>query len=242
MRVALDTGKEQCYLFTHGHFLEDLFKPVNYLIDPAHLEELEAFNNIWLEAFGYNLGHAGRLSDRVRALVRGYEKGEKEARQKVKEILSEVYHNLKRKLELRWPKTWLVRWGLNCLVEKIPLDKESGLLGASIDEKLKGNIAAYLEKYIVQRYRQGKAEEYHFPRDADIPAPFTFVFGHTHRPIRERKRADAKIVLQGKTYPLANTGGWLRTDGTGVGNGENAGVLVIDQTGARWETLEGKLR
>ena len=33
----------------------------------------------------------------------------------------------------------------------------------------------------------------------------------------------------------------MRTDGTGKANGENAGVLVIDQEGVRWETLEGKL-
>jgi hypothetical protein len=38
-----------------------------------------------------------------------------------------------------------------------------------------------------------------------------------------------------------NTGGWLRTDGTKAENGENAGVLVVDKEGARWETLEGKL-
>jgi len=192
---------------------------VNYLIDPAHLEELEAFNNIWLEAFGYHLGHAGRLSEKVTALVRGYEQGEKEARRNIKEILKEVYHNLKRKLKLRRPKTWLVGCGLNCLVEKIPWEKESGLFGVSIDEKLKRNIAGYLDKYIVQRYRQGKAKEYHFHHDADIPTPLTFVYGHTHRPIREKERADAKIVLQGKTYPLGNTGGWLRTDGTGAANG-----------------------
>ena len=59
---VVDKDKEENYLFTHGHFLEDLFKPVNCLIDPARIDELEAFNNVWLEAFDYHLGHAGRLS------------------------------------------------------------------------------------------------------------------------------------------------------------------------------------
>jgi hypothetical protein len=33
----------------YQHFLEDLFKLVNYIIQPAYLEELEAFNNFWLK-------------------------------------------------------------------------------------------------------------------------------------------------------------------------------------------------
>ena len=110
-----------------------------------------------------------------------------------------------------------------------------------IDEKLKKIIADYIENYIVERYRKGKAEDYHFPSDSDIPTPFTFIFGHTHRPVRGEAVKDAEVHVQGKTYPLVNTGGWLRTDGTKAENGENAGVLVVDKEGARWETLEGKL-
>ncbi len=52
---------------------------------------------------------------------------------------------------------------------------------------------------------------------------------------------EAKVVIEGKTYPLANNGGWLRTDGTEEANGENAGILGIDGAGIRWETLEGKI-
>lgn len=241
VRIALDSGDEQYYLFTHGHFLEEMFRPINFLIEPAHLEDLEAFNNLWLEALDYHLGHAGRLSDRVKELVRGFKMGGKKAKQEVRKLRDIVYSILKKRLKLKWPITWLVKWGLNFIVKKIPLESKSGLFKAPIDEKLKKSIADYIEKYIVERYRKGKAKDYHFPKDADIPTPFTFVFGHTHRPVRGEAVKEAKVTIKGKTYPLVNTGGWLRTDGTKVANGENAGVLVVDKDGIRWKTLEGKL-
>lgn len=244
-KIFSENGKEHYYLFTHGHFLEELFRPVNFLIDPARLEELEAFNNIWLEACDYHLGQAGRLSDRARDLVSRYEKGGTEAKEEVKKILNEVFENLKKKLRLGWPKTWLLGWiksYLGSLLKKMPLEPKSGLFGVSIDEKLKADIAEYIEKYVLHRYRRGKAKEYRFPSDKDIPTPFTFVFGHTHRPVKKGRKQGTEIVIQGKSYPLANTGGWLRTDGTGAANGENAGVLVIDHDGARWESLEGELQ
>ena len=39
-----------------------------------------------------------------------------------------------------------------------------------------------------------------------------------------------------------NSGGWLVTDGKNKGDGECAGIVVIDEKGARWESLEGKLK
>lgn len=241
----VDKNRDKYYLFTHGHFLEDLFKPVDYLIESAHIEELEAFNNFWLETFDYHFGHAGRLSDTVRTLVQSYEKGGKEAKKNVKEVLHRIYLNLKKKLKLCWFKAWLVRLGMKYLMKKIPpphVDRKSSLRNVpSIDEKLKESIVGYIKTYILDRYRKGKAKEYHFPVDENIPTPFTFVFGHTHRPIRGEDIKKAEVIVMNEKYPLANTGGWLRTDGTGKANGENAGVLVIDQAGVRWETLEGKL-
>jgi hypothetical protein len=219
-----------------------MFRPVNFIIDPAHQEELEAFNNMWLEACDYDLGHAGRLSDEARDLVSRYEKGEKEAKEKIAELVGSIFSNLQKKLKLKWPKTWLLgmlKSALKSLIKEVPLEKKSGLFKASLDEKLRDSIKDYIEKYILHRYRQGKAAEYHFPSDADIPTPFTFVFGHTHRPFKSE--GGANVLVQGKTYPLANTGGWLQTDSTGGANGVNAGVLVIDQRGVRWETLEGNL-
>lgn len=241
-KITSSDGKEHYYLFTHGHFLEDMFKPVNYLIEPARIDELEAFNNLWLEAVDYDLGHAGRLSERVRQLVSDYNKGGKGARETIKKIRNELYKNLKEKLKLKWPKTWLLKWILCLFSNNIPLEeKKSGLFKVAINEKLKESIVDYIRKYILQRYVKGKKMEYHLRVDEDIPTPFTFVFGHTHRPVRGDAVKEAKVVIDGENYPLANTGGWLRTDGTGAANGENAGVLVIDEAGVRWETLEGKL-
>jgi UDP-2,3-diacylglucosamine pyrophosphatase LpxH len=242
--IKVSTNKEQWryYLFTHGHFLEDMFTPVNYLIEPARLDELEAFNNIWIEAFDYDFGRSGRLMDRVQDLVKKVERGDKEAKQEIKKILDEIYLNCVKKLKLSWSRKlglYLIKSLVGSLVKEIPLEKRSGLFRAAIDESLRAKIEDYIKKYITERYRKGMATKYNFPSDQDIPIPFTFVFGHTHRPAAEENQESIKI--DDAIFPLANTGGWLRIDGTGAANGENAGILVIDRKGARWESLKGNL-
>ncbi len=227
------------YLFTHGHFLEDFFKPVNYLIQPHHLEELEAFNNLWLEAFDYHIGHAGRLSERARKLEQAYQKGEKEAKKTMLETLDLVCDNLNQTLKLKWWHSCLIKFGLRFVVKRIPIRDNSKLFRNPIDEKLKESIVEYIKMYLVQRYIKGKRREYGIPSNKNIPTPFTFVFGHTHRPVKDNDSENNKVKVLGKEYPLANTGGWLRTDGKG--HGDNAGILVIDESGTRWESLEGEL-
>ena len=71
--------------------------------------------------------------------------------------------------------------------------------------------------------------------------PFTFVFGHTHIPIEDEDMEESRAIVDGKAYPLLNTGGWLRTDSPGTEGGKHAGVLAIDKTGAAWRSLAGQL-
>lgn len=242
IKVSADGEKKRHYLFTHGHFLEDLFTPINYIIEPARLDELEAFNNLWIEAFDYDFGRSGRLMDRVQDLVRKVEKGNKEAKQEIKGILNEVYLNCVKKLKLSGLKKavlCLAKSLVGSLVKEIPFEKRSGLFKAPIDEDLRAKIGEYIKKYITERYKKGMATKYNFPSDRDIPIPFTFVFGHTHRPAAEENQPPIKV--NDAIFPLANTGGWIRIDGTGAANGENAGVLVVDGRGTRWESLKGKL-
>ncbi len=243
INVPTETGRSRQYLFTHGHFLEDAFTPVNFLIEPARLDELEAFNNIWIEAIDYDFGRAGRLTERVLDLVKKLEAHNREARQEIKRFVDKVYLNLARRLQLSWPRKLglcLIKGIAGSYISRIPLERQSGLFGAPIDESLKARIKEYINKYIIERYRRGRASEYNFPSDEDIPLPFTFVFGHTHTPSADDSRAF--VTIDEATYPLANTGGWLRIDGTGAADGENAGLLLINQTGARWKSLKGRLQ
>jgi hypothetical protein len=223
-------------LFTHGHFLEDRFKPINCLIEPSHLEELEAFNNIWLEAFDYHLGHAGRLSERVLKLVENYEEGGSEAKKKVKEILYEIYSNLNKNLKLKKWQAWILKQSLNYAIKKVPLDRKSHLLGAALDSEMKKSIKTYINTYLLKRYQKDKAKDLHLLCEKNIPTPFTFVFAHTHRPFTEPGPVN-EIELNGLTFPLINTGGWVRKDECGTYKGENAGILVIDKLGHRWISM-----
>jgi hypothetical protein len=224
------------YLFTHGHFLEDRFKPINRLIEPSHLEELEAFNNIWLEAFDYHLGHAGRLSDRVLTLVENYEEGGSEAKKKVKEILYEIYINLHKNLKLKKWQAWILKQSINYALKKVPLERKSQLLGAPLNQELKENIKKYINTYLLKRYQKDKANDLHLLCDKNIPKPFIFVFAHTHKPFSEPS-PENEIELNGLTFPLINTGGWVRKDEFGTYKGENAGMLVLDKLGHRWISM-----
>jgi hypothetical protein len=241
VEIPTTNGKSQHYLLTHGHFLEDLYKPVDFLIESARLEELEAFNNLWLEVFNYHLGHAGRLSEKVKLIEEGFQLGGLKVRREVSQVLNEVYRNMRRKLKLKWPKTWLLRFSLRFLVNKIPLEKQSDLFGVAINDALKGQIRYYLKKYVLSRYRAGNAEKYHLPVDADIPTPFTFIFGHTHAPYCDVGPAQMVVKVLGKKYPIINTGGWLRIENQKEREGATAGVLQLNASGAQWHSLAGLL-
>jgi hypothetical protein len=241
--VPSDSGRSRHYFFTHGHFLEELFTPINFLIEPAHLDDLEAFNNVWIEAVSYDVGRSGRLAVKVQDLFENVEKGDKNARRELKQLLDRVYASAAERLRLSWPKRLGLRLIKNraaSLASRVLAERRSGLFRSPIDARLKSRVEAYLRKYIIERYRKTRAAEYHLPSDQDIPLPFTFIFGHTHTP--SAGESQAYITIHDEIYPLANTGGWLRIDGTGAADGENAGLLLIDQTGARWKSLKGSLR
>jgi hypothetical protein len=126
-------------------------------------------------------------------------------------------------------------------IKKISWNENSGLYKAAVDDKLIKSIEDYIGWYIVPRYQKGRSEDLDLPPHLDIPMPFTFVFGHTHIPIRNEEMEKSKAVVEGKVYPLLNTGGWLRTDGQGIEGGENAGILAIDRKGPSWRSLSGQL-
>ncbi len=222
--------------------MEKLFRPVNLIIEPARIDELEAFNNIWLEAFDYHLGQAGRLSETVKEIVKNYETGGPQAKETMQKVLKEILANMKRKMKLSWFKTLIFKICFKLTLKKIPTEKECGLYKAPLDDELKLNVKNYIHNYILKRYQKDKAEELHLKVAKDIPVPFTFVFGHTHRPLMKAEElAEAEIIIDKLTYPILNTGGWIRSDDE-TSNGEDAGVLVLNEKGAEWKSLAGQLR
>jgi hypothetical protein len=227
------------YFFTHGHFLEPLFKPVNFIIEPAHLEELEAFNNVWLEAFDYDMGHAGRMSQRLYMLENIWQEGGFRAQLIIRRLFMEIQKTLMEAMHLPWFKSLIVKWILQIIFKQVPvhiLNKKGELFQRPLDEKMKKRIEHYIDKYVINRYQKGKAREYYLPVDKDIPSPFTFMFGHSHKPTK----IPETIQVLGQEYRICNSGGWLRSD-SDQPNGINAGVQVIDRHGIRWEGLEGLL-
>jgi hypothetical protein len=241
VRIPSNDGSEKYYVFTHGHFLEDLFKPVNYIIQPAHLEELEAFNNFWLESFDYHIGHAGRLSNFVRKFIQSFQRWGTKDNPEMENMIDELFRQMKEKGYLSWLSAWVLKFFFMGKIRKISWNENSGLYRAAVDDKLIRSIEDYIGRYIIPRYQKERAKDFDLPADSDIPIPFTFVFGHTHIPIKDEDMEKSRAIIDGKVYPLLNTGGWLRTDGPGIEGGENAGVLKINSSGVSWRSLAGQL-
>ena len=239
IEVAGATGNNR-YFFTHGHFLESRFRPINALIKPNHLEELEAFNNIWLEFFDYHLGHAGRLTTAVLGVLKKYETSKRDAKKLIKQGFAYLYPQLKAKLG-RF-KAWLIKIAIKIGLRFFPVIPKNDVQGYALDSKLRKNIVEYLDNYVLGRYLKEKALELHLPCDKDIPVPFHFVFAHTHRPIVEPDNGKNVVTFEENPFPILNTGGWVRQDECGTYHGENAGILQIDANGYRWYSMDGKLK
>jgi 3',5'-cyclic AMP phosphodiesterase CpdA len=227
------------YFFTHGHFLESRFRPMNALLKPNHLEELEAFNNIWLEFFDYNLGHAGRLSNAVLSVVEKYEQANQDAKKLIKQGMSYLYPQLKAKLGCT--KAWLLKAAMKLGLRLFPAVPQNDVRGNPLDAKLEKNIIAYLNDYVIGRYTKAKALDLHLPCDTDIPVPFHFVFAHTHKPVTGKGDDMRSVIVDEQTYPVLNTGGWVRKDEDGTYKGENAGILQINQNGYFWMSMADRL-
>jgi UDP-2,3-diacylglucosamine pyrophosphatase LpxH len=219
---------ESWYLFFHGHFLEQAFTPLNIILKPGRLAELEAFNTLWLEALWYHVGQAGPLSDRVEEIYKSFKRGDKE---EMNRFINEIALALKRRLEAPWYVNLgidVFKWFVKVVLKHFyKPTRGAGLAGRELDKHQRERIADYIQRYVLQRY----TIELGFEKS--MPSPFTFVYGHTHRP-----HLGHQLTINDEIYPLANTGGWLRSDGD---DGSTAGILIIDEAGPRWMSLKGRI-
>lgn len=216
---------DRYYLFTHGHFLEDIFKPLIVVIEPGSLAELEAFNCLWLEAVWYHLGQAGRLSRLIEDFY-----NRTVSNKEYKDIMKSIFKYLVKRFNLNIIQQLFLRcglhFGLNFIRKKLDRTKGSLLRGQAINDDQKSKIKDYITSFILQRYSRERVKK-------PIPHPFSFIYGHTHRPF-----VNQSLEINGENYPLANTGGWLRNDGN---NGDNAGILIIEEAGHRWQSFKEQI-
>lgn len=219
---------EGWYLFFHGHFLEQAFTPINIILEPGRLAELEAFNTLWLEALWYHVGQAGPLSEQVEEIYESFKRGDDN---EMKGFIDEMARVLKRRIGAPWYVNLgidVFKWFVKVVLKHYyKPTRRAALAGRELDEHQRERIAYYIRRYVLQRY----VAELGFEKP--MPSPFTFVYGHTHRP-----HLGHRLTIDGQIYPLANTGGWLRSDGT---DGSTAGILIIEGAGARWVSMEGRI-
>lgn len=233
------------YYFTHGHYLEDVFKLIsNLFLKTDNLGELETFNMALIEGVWYHLGQAGRLSCLVRDFY--HKKMDERAikgklRQCVDYILSRIMPGWLKKCGAER----LLRGFLTCVVaknmikwlEKSESQEEllrkslsSGLRGKGVDDKDVG-VAHYIENVLLPL----------FPEDKGYPRPFTFIFGHTHTTtggVEEQKKVPVKVKEGGRiiNFPVENTGAWL------VEEKRDYGFFLLTASAARPEWVSVPIR
>ncbi len=213
--------KKRQYLFTHGHYLEDMFKATNLLLEPSSLAELESFNCLWLEGFWYHMGQSGRFAEFISQVLEELRNGTSKT---ASSIIVKTLNILEKKYRIFWLKIPLFKkliiWSIGKKLKNFNAKKRAHLAGSPFDEKQRLRIKDYIEKFILNRYtpKQGRKQ---------IPTPFTFVYGHTHR------HFDGESVwINGMRYDVVNTGGWFAREAQ-----DNAGMLIIDEKGHRWQNF-----
>jgi len=207
------------YFMTHGHFLDMAFRPVNLFLEPRDLSELEQFNSGWLEAIWYHLGQAGRWGNfaesfykRLSSLVSG--PGRLPSACRLAYLLIGIALRRLWRDDIRLP---------------FPAPREpraAALRGKPVSSALKREISRYLQRYVLDWYDSKLGTGFRYRRP--LPRPFTFVFGHTHRYAGPGKH---EVSVRGQSYPILNTGGWIK-------DAKNAVLLVLNQQGAHIRELE----
>ena len=144
---------KRSYLFTHGHYLEDVFKPVNLLIEPGFLAELEAFNCLWLEGLWYHMGQSGRFGQLIEKVFEDLREGKIET---PSSLIAKAVSLVETKYKIFWLKVPLIKkltnWYVRGRLRAFGLKKRADLAGSPIDEEQKLKIQDYIEKFVLSRY------------------------------------------------------------------------------------------
>jgi predicted phosphodiesterase len=241
-------------LITHGHYLEPywsllseiapkIFGPdlkVGPFID---LKEMVALNFLTNQLASSGVGQSGPLTERIRYVQRKIKDHEIDAIQKYINNLGEKVLDPFFDYSRFHPKELLTDSGI--------------FMGKRMLKKFLGSIkdTRYSEEFekkpdVQERFKRfylASAFEIDFLNDElgyneprEIPYPKHMIFGHTHIP-RPWRDNSFKIMAEGNSIRLHNTGGWLYKKDNETGNYVFVGaeIFVIEDQGISSQSVDG---
>ena len=194
---------KKCVVFTHGHYIEPLYKLMTTLKrmifpeqkSPRRINEIEAENFAWIDFFWSTMGRSGQVGRDVEII---YEKLQYALG------LKSILKNLAKSLAERFD---LPGWGdrmetkiANAALQKLLRDagkRERSDTGSALG--FEGEMG--LRNYVTGPLRNQILEEI-----GTMPEDVTIVFGHTHKAFQKDMQ---NFEGYSRWVNLYNTGGWV---------------------------------
>jgi hypothetical protein len=233
----LSPDRKRCVVFHHGHFIESIYLLMSHLKTmlfkgssiPAEIWNLEAENFAWIDFFWSTLGRSSAVGQGVGRI---YEKlGNNE---RFKELLANLAESLAQQYGLSGKLADLVEAKVLEKAMNFVYDHISALERNQPDRPLSKDaeqgLYAYMDGLPNQRTSQGQvmgplpnqmADEKLTARDVDH---FTFVFGHTHKPLVETHNFHSFR----QWVQVYNSGGWV-VDTVERQKRRGGAVILVDE-------------
>lgn len=208
-------------IITHGHYLEAFWSlsgewlrkiAEDVLGDADTLEDLVALNIPLCELACSGIGQAGKLTQVVMDIEHEVKRGDYGRVERYIDRLDEAIDDMT-KAKLLDPKSW----GVELLTDLI-----SNVVKGKLKESMRTMEGTRYDKGFEGREdvmtRFGQFYSASFKEIAllnagsgyDIGQPRRMIYGHTHLPVKwGHRNARSRVVENGKSVKLYNTGGWL---------------------------------
>lgn len=192
--------ERRCAIFTHGHFIESLYRLMSTLRclvfpeaqEPVLAWDIEAQNFAWVDFFWSTLGRSGEVGADVELV---YDRLQNPPA--FEQLVDNLATALTNKFNFWMPfKRWFVKRLVHFLLFNVAHMERSEPSVVMSDEAQQG-LKAYLEGPVLKQIK--------IERSDNIPRHLNFVFGHTHKPYEEDRTYDGYHP----NVNVFNTGGWV---------------------------------
>jgi hypothetical protein len=220
--VLLNKDETRCAIFTHGHFVESIYKLMSELRtslfpdehEPIQIWDLEGENFAWIDFFWSTMGRSGAVGadiERVYEML----------------LVPRTRRKLAAQLARAIGRAWMPKLpsvGERLALVLVPvinsfLGKASGLEKGKADQPLTGDASAGFRFYVEELLLNQLMLE----RKDTMPVQAAIIFGHTHKPFASTQNF--------KGFPeqvsVFNTGGWV-VDAPATESSHGASIVLVD--------------
>lgn len=201
--ALLNDAKDHCVIFNHGHYGQDLYKLISYVMDPLNpmatrlgyqnIKDLEQQNSFWLDFLWSTTGSCGKVGIDAERLYENPADVERAVGALIAQLTGIPKIISGTAVKFSKPLVDIIMSFTKLFNEEKPED-------INHDEKLR----EYISTFFFNRLKD-------YFSNTNCPKNFTFVFGHTHQPYNETYRNIRELFhdFQVNNLIFHNTGGWV---------------------------------